>query len=92
MINQVQAKGATPMVSSQTPDNPYDNSATIVKTPPRVNNLLCPALYLCSLATSHPQFVQYARDAAAAADVAYVDHFAVRLSTFTVTPEHSSMS
>jgi len=56
MINQVQAQGATPIVSSQTPDNPYDNSPTIVNTPPR--------------------FVQYARDAAAAADVAYVDHFA----------------
>jgi len=56
MINQVQPKGATPIMSSQTPDNPYDNSPTIVNAPPR--------------------FVQYARDAAAAADVAYIDHFA----------------
>jgi len=89
MINQVQAKGATPIVSSQTPNNPYYNSPTIVNAPPRVSNLHCPALYLGSLATSHPQFVQYARDAAAAANVAYVDHFAVRLSTFTVTPKRS---
>ncbi|CAE6460860.1 unnamed protein product [Rhizoctonia solani] len=35
MIDGAKSKGATPIVSAQTPNNPYENSATIVNSPPR---------------------------------------------------------
>jgi len=35
MIDDSKAKGANVIISSQTPDNPYDNSTTIVDAPPR---------------------------------------------------------
>ncbi|CAG7852861.1 Rhamnogalacturonan acetylesterase Short=RGAE; Flags: Precursor [Serendipita indica DSM 11827] len=35
MINDALAKGAHPIVSSATPNNPYENSATIVNSPSR---------------------------------------------------------
>jgi rhamnogalacturonan acetylesterase len=35
MIADAKAKGATPIISSQTPNNPYENSDTIVYSPPR---------------------------------------------------------
>jgi len=34
-ITSAQAKGAIPIISSQTPDNPYENSTTIIDDPPR---------------------------------------------------------
>ena len=36
MANQVLAKGATPIIASTTPDNPYANSTVIVDAPSRV--------------------------------------------------------
>ncbi|KEP47544.1 GDSL-like lipase/acylhydrolase [Rhizoctonia solani 123E] len=35
MIDGAKSKGATPIVSAQTPNNPYEKSDTIVNTPPR---------------------------------------------------------
>ncbi|KAG8747487.1 hypothetical protein FRC11_012302 [Ceratobasidium sp. 423] len=35
MIDGAKSKGATPIISSQTPNNPYENSDTIVNSPPR---------------------------------------------------------
>ncbi|KAF8311163.1 SGNH hydrolase [Clavulina sp. PMI_390] len=35
MVDQIIAKGATAIVSSQTPNNPYENTTTIVNDPPR---------------------------------------------------------
>ncbi|KAF8750534.1 GDSL-like Lipase/Acylhydrolase family [Rhizoctonia solani] len=35
MIDGAKSKGATPIVSGQTPNNPYENSATIINSPPR---------------------------------------------------------
>ncbi|KAG8850520.1 hypothetical protein FRB91_008999 [Serendipita sp. 411] len=35
MIDEAKAKGAIPIVSSATPNNPYENSATIVNSPSR---------------------------------------------------------
>lgn len=57
MIDGAKSKGATPIISSQTPNNPYENSDTIVNSPPR--------------------FVDYAKNAAAAKGVPYVNHFQV---------------
>lgn len=39
MITDVQNKGATVIVSSQTPDNPYENSTVEIDSPPRVSTL-----------------------------------------------------
>ncbi|CAE6500656.1 unnamed protein product [Rhizoctonia solani] len=35
MIDGAKSKGATPIVSAQTPNNPYENSDTIINSPPR---------------------------------------------------------
>ncbi|CAE6419351.1 unnamed protein product [Rhizoctonia solani] len=35
MIDGAKSKGATPIVSGQTPNNPYENSDTIINSPPR---------------------------------------------------------
>ncbi|EUC62809.1 GDSL-like lipase/acylhydrolase [Rhizoctonia solani AG-3 Rhs1AP] len=35
MIDGAKSKGATPIISAQTPNNPYENSDTIVNSPPR---------------------------------------------------------
>ncbi|KAG8756168.1 hypothetical protein FRC14_003309 [Serendipita sp. 396] len=35
MIDEARAKGAQPIISSATPNNPYENSATIVNSPSR---------------------------------------------------------
>ncbi|KAG8741254.1 hypothetical protein FRC10_003134 [Ceratobasidium sp. 414] len=35
MIDGAKSKGATPIISSQTPNNPYENSTTIINSPPR---------------------------------------------------------
>ena len=35
MIDGAKSKGATPIISSQTPNNPYENSTTIVNSPSR---------------------------------------------------------
>ncbi|KZP29794.1 carbohydrate esterase family 12 protein [Athelia psychrophila] len=35
MIDQIVAKGATPIISSQTPDDPYEGSTTIIYEPSR---------------------------------------------------------
>jgi hypothetical protein len=44
MIDDSIAKGATVIISSQTPDNPFDNSTSIVNKPPRVSEfyVACP--------------------------------------------------
>ena len=44
MIDDSVAKGATVIISSQTPDNPFDNSTTIINDPPRVSEfyVTCP--------------------------------------------------
>lgn len=33
MIDGAKSKGANPIISSQTPNNPYENSATIIDSP-----------------------------------------------------------
>ncbi|KAG9122419.1 hypothetical protein FRC07_001208 [Ceratobasidium sp. 392] len=63
MIDGAKSKGATPIISAQTPNNPYENSDTIINSPPR--------------------FVGYAKNAAAAKGVPYVDHFAASISLYT---------
>jgi rhamnogalacturonan acetylesterase len=35
MIDGAKSKGATPIISSQTPNNPYENSSTIINAPTR---------------------------------------------------------
>jgi hypothetical protein len=40
MIDDSTAKNVTVIISSQTPNNPYENSTTIVDEPPRVSVLL----------------------------------------------------
>ncbi|CAE6423075.1 unnamed protein product [Rhizoctonia solani] len=35
MIDGAKSKGATPIISAQTPNNPYENSDTIINSPPR---------------------------------------------------------
>ncbi|KAG8705308.1 hypothetical protein FRC11_009134 [Ceratobasidium sp. 423] len=35
MIDGAKSKGATPIISAQTPNNPYENSATIINSPSR---------------------------------------------------------
>lgn len=37
MVDDCVAKGATVIISSQTPDNPYEKFPTIVDAPPRVS-------------------------------------------------------
>ncbi|KAF8596847.1 putative rhamnogalacturonan acetyl esterase [Ceratobasidium sp. AG-I] len=55
MIEGAKSKGASPIISSTTPTNPYETSSTINFTPGR--------------------FVTYAKDAAVAKGVPYIDHF-----------------
>ncbi|KAJ7261996.1 putative rhamnogalacturonan acetyl esterase [Mycena rebaudengoi] len=59
MVDGALSKGATPILSSQTPNNPYEGVDTINFTPSR--------------------FVTYARNAAVAKNVPYVDHFTATL-------------
>ncbi|KDN35393.1 hypothetical protein RSAG8_11614, partial [Rhizoctonia solani AG-8 WAC10335] len=39
MIDGAKSKGATPIISAQTPNNPYENSATIINSPSRVSKI-----------------------------------------------------
>lgn len=39
MIDDCTARKATVIISSQTPDNPYDGSTTIIDDPPRVSGV-----------------------------------------------------
>ncbi|CAE6510338.1 unnamed protein product [Rhizoctonia solani] len=59
MIDGAKSKGATPIISSQTPNNPFEGVTAINYTPSR--------------------FVTYAKNAAAAKGVPYVDHFTASL-------------
>ncbi|CAE6354268.1 unnamed protein product [Rhizoctonia solani] len=59
MIDGAKSKGATPIISSTTPNNPFEGVTTINYTPGR--------------------FVTYAKNAAAAKGVPYVDHFTASL-------------
>ncbi|KAG9116351.1 hypothetical protein FRC07_007477, partial [Ceratobasidium sp. 392] len=59
MIDGAKSKGATPIISGQTPNNPFEGVTTINYTPSR--------------------FVTYAKNAAAAKGVPYVDHWTATL-------------
>ncbi|GAB1518576.1 hypothetical protein RhiTH_001638 [Rhizoctonia solani] len=59
MIDGAKSKGATPIISSTTPNNPFEGVSKINYTPGR--------------------FVTYAKNAAAAKGVPYVDHFTASL-------------
>ncbi|KAH7326792.1 SGNH hydrolase-type esterase domain-containing protein [Rhizoctonia solani] len=62
MIDGAKSKGATPIISSTTPNNPFENVNKINFTPSR--------------------FVTYAKNAAAAKGVPYVDHFTASLLNY----------
>jgi rhamnogalacturonan acetylesterase len=75
MIDGAKSKGATPVISSTTPTNPYETSDTVVFTPGRVSYFRYSDRHIHS--RHLVQFVTYAKDAAAAKGVPYVDHFYV---------------
>ena len=79
-VDEAKAKGAIPILSGQTPNNPYENVSTIVYGPPRVGYASF-TLFPCRSST-FPQFVPYAKNVAAAKGVAFVDHYLVRRFTF----------
>ncbi|KDN33987.1 hypothetical protein RSAG8_12918, partial [Rhizoctonia solani AG-8 WAC10335] len=72
MIDGAKSKGATPIISSTTPNDPFEGVANINYTPGR--------------------FVTYAKDAAAAKGVPYVDHFTASLLTYNNTGKATTES
>lgn len=84
MIADAKAKQATIIISSQTPNNPYEfvlllGAIILSVDSPGI------ALYRNSdtIVNSPPRFVPYAKNLATAAGVPYVDHFAAAISLFT---------
>lgn len=81
MIDDAVAKGATPIISGQTPNDPYEKSSTIINSPARVRYT---HNYILLFDDSF-QFVGYAKNIAAKKNVPYVDHFQSCILSYTVS-------
>jgi hypothetical protein len=65
MIEDAMQKGVNIVISSQTPTNPYENSVTIVDSPPRMSYFSLTWFVCCNLRVIILQFVGYAKHVAA---------------------------
>ncbi|CAE6527580.1 unnamed protein product [Rhizoctonia solani] len=83
MIDGAKSKGATPIISAQTPNNPYENSATIINSPSRVSKINKGSVIFTKICILVRRFVGYAKNIATAKGVPYVDHFAASISLYT---------
>ncbi|KAG8756190.1 hypothetical protein FRC12_010643 [Ceratobasidium sp. 428] len=79
MIDGAKSKGATPIISGQTPNNPFEGVTAINYTPTRVSIVTYVWKRNANNGKLSNQFVTYAKNAAAAKGVPYVDHWTASL-------------